>query len=125
MKLSTGTIGTLLFTAVATAAFVWMVKRPAVEGNAMIFGMPAQSSTAEEKMPAATSSTPEVETPVSEVSEVEAKQVEETTAVPTTSNEPAAPEIEIKVEEMPATTAPESATPASETEAEGAEATTN
>ena len=40
MKLSAGTIGTLVFTALATAAFVWMAKRPAVEISAMQFGMP-------------------------------------------------------------------------------------
>lgn len=41
MKLSAGTIGTLAFTALATAAFIWMAKRPAVDVSAMQFGIPA------------------------------------------------------------------------------------
>ena len=45
MKISTNTIGLLVFTAAATAAFVWMAMRPAVEGTAMSFGMSAQSTS--------------------------------------------------------------------------------
>jgi len=45
MKLSAGTIGTLAFTALATAAFVWMAKRPAVEISAMQFGMPTSKAS--------------------------------------------------------------------------------
>ena len=84
MKLSAGTIGTLLFTAVATAAFVWMAKRPAVDGSAMNFGMPIQSTAV-----------------------VEGKAVED--AVPV-SNEPNKEEVEPeKMEE--ATSAPEASAP--------------
>lgn len=95
MKLSAGTIGTLLFAAVAITAFVWMAKRPAVEGNAMNFGMPMQSTTTvEDKAPV--SNEPKKE-------EVEPEKMEETTPAPEIS----APEsdntdapIEIKTEEL-------------------------
>ncbi|MEE9310621.1 MAG: hypothetical protein V3U64_06330 [Cocleimonas sp.] len=66
MKLSSATIGTLLFTAVGLAAFVLMAKRPAVDGNAMNFGMPASSatSTADSKVDTAVDvKTPEAVTP--------------------------------------------------------------
>ena len=83
MKLSAGTVGTLLFTAVAIAAFVWMAKRPAVEGNAMIFGMPAQSTTAkaEEKAP-----------------EVTAPEAESAPEAPVAPEAPAAPEVKEQAE---------------------------
>lgn len=41
MKLSSNSISMLIFTALATAVFVLMALRPAVEGNAMNLGMPA------------------------------------------------------------------------------------
>lgn len=45
MKLSSNLISILIFIAITTAAFIWMAMRPAVEGNAMIFGMPNTSTT--------------------------------------------------------------------------------
>ena len=125
MKLSAGTIGTVLFTAAGIAVFVLMAKRPAVDGYAMNFGMPMQSAVVEEKMPEATApkaapttetttttSMPEAagtEMPVTpEVEPAEAKvepvKVEETTPVPATSETsmPAPTDTEIKTEEMPA-----------------------
>jgi len=99
MKLSAGIIGTVLFTAVATAAFVWMAKRPAVDGNAMSFGMPLQSAAvvedaiAEDKAPVANE--PKME-------EVEPEKMEEVTSAPEAGTpEPSnadAP-VEIKAEE--------------------------
>lgn len=66
MKLSANTIGTLIFTAIATAAFVWMAKRPAVEATAINFGIPSQTtsatnSSAEPKVKEAQVDTPVVE----------------------------------------------------------------
>ncbi len=129
MKLSKAMIGTLLFAAVGAAAFVWMVKRPAVDGNAMIFGMPTSSvATTEEKVeekipeatiPAANTSTTEASTPNTETEPTPV--AEETTSVPATSDEPAPSETEIKKEEMPVTTTPESG----ETTLENTESTTN
>ncbi len=48
MKLSSNFIGAIIFTALAVVAFVWMAMRPAVEGNAMSFGMPVQSEVVAE-----------------------------------------------------------------------------
>ena len=49
MKLSANTLGIFAVTAIATTAFVWMVKRPPVEGQVTQFGMPSQTATAVEK----------------------------------------------------------------------------
>ena len=49
MKLSANTLGIFAVTAIATTAFVWMVKRPPVEGQVIQFGMPSQTATAVEK----------------------------------------------------------------------------
>jgi len=78
MKLSTGTIGTLIYTAIATAAFVWMAKRPAVEATAMNFGMPSQSISA-------ASSITESEAKEEKVDEPEEKM--EATEINTTTEE--------------------------------------
>jgi len=74
MKLSANTIGTLIFTAIATAAFVWMAKRPAVEATAMNFGIPSQTtsatnSSAEPKVKEAQVDTPVVEETVEKIQE--------------------------------------------------------
>ncbi|MGK0273381.1 MAG: hypothetical protein ACI88H_004062 [Cocleimonas sp.] len=45
MKTSSNTIGMLIFAALATAVFVLMVLRPAVEGNAMNLGIPLNVET--------------------------------------------------------------------------------
>ncbi len=44
MKLSSNLISILIFLAITTAVFIWMAMRPAVDGNAMIFGMPNSNS---------------------------------------------------------------------------------
>ncbi len=80
MKLSAGTIGTLLFTAVATAAFVWMAQRTpdkSVDRNAMNFGMPIRSAAVvEDKAPVSVEPKKE---------EVKPEKIEETTSAPETS----------------------------------------
>ncbi len=106
MKLSTGMIGTLLFTAVATAAFVWMAKRPVVDGNAIIFGMPA-SSAVEKKMTEAAAptnaATMKTGTLTSEVEPAaKAAEIEATPAASVELVTPASTEMDIKTEEMPA-----------------------
>lgn len=120
MKLSAGTIGTVLFTAAGIAVFVLMAKRPAIDGNAMNFGMPISPAVAEEKMPEATTpeaastsaettatSMPEPEAATAEVpptAEVEPVKAEETTTIPATSEPsmPASEDTETKAEEIPA-----------------------
>ena len=58
MKLSNNFIGALIFTAFAITVFVFMAMRPAVEGNAMIFGMPMNiDKTNETAVPPATVTT--------------------------------------------------------------------
>ncbi|MCF6190719.1 MAG: hypothetical protein L3J51_09575 [Cocleimonas sp.] len=94
MKLSAGTIGTLLFTAVATAVFVWMAKRPAVDGSAMNFGMPMQSTAVVE------GNEPVLNEP--KIEEVEPEKMEEATSAPENSTpEPTNTDVpaEIKTEE--------------------------
>lgn len=44
MKITSNLIGTLLVAAIGTAAFVYMAKRPAVEGNTVLFGAPNKIS---------------------------------------------------------------------------------
>ncbi len=46
MKLSSNTVGILVIIGLATAAFVWMAKRPAIEGNALVLGMPSTQEAA-------------------------------------------------------------------------------
>lgn len=98
MKLSSGTIGTVLFTAAGVAAFAWMALRPAVEGNAMNFGMPLATAssvekTVEEKMPEAT-------VPTTEEAAMPVTTPETSMPSSTESTTEATPEI--KTEEMPA-----------------------
>ena len=58
MKLSNNFIGALIFTALAITVFVFMAIRPAVEGNAMIFGMLVNvDKTTEAAAPASTVTT--------------------------------------------------------------------
>ena len=114
MKLSAGTIGTVLFTAAGIAVFVLMAKRPAVDGSAMNFGMPISEASVEEKMPEATmpeeaaTTTTNTETTTSSTSEasapnmpatpeVEPVKTEETTSEVTL---PSSKELEEKIEEM-------------------------
>jgi flagellar biosynthesis GTPase FlhF len=61
MKPSTGTIGLLIFTAIATAAFVLMAKRPAVDSNALVFGMPKTAGTSASSSTPPTTAEPKVE----------------------------------------------------------------
>ncbi len=46
MKLSSNSVGMLIFTALAIAVFVFMALRPAVEGNAMNLGIPLNTEMA-------------------------------------------------------------------------------
>jgi len=48
MKLSANTLGIITFTAIATTAFAWMAKRPAIEGQIIQFGMPLQADNTTE-----------------------------------------------------------------------------
>jgi hypothetical protein len=94
MKLSAGTIGTVLFTAAGIAVFVLMAKRPAVDGSAMNFGMPIPAVVAEKKIPEV--ATPEVTPAVIETT------TETTTSMPeaTAPKVPATPKVEpVKTEE--------------------------
>ena len=50
MKLSSNSVGMLIFTALAIAVFVLMALRPAVDGNAMNFGVPLSTDTAASTM---------------------------------------------------------------------------
>ena len=47
MKLSANTIGLFTFIVISSTAFVYMAKRPPVEGNAISFGMPVNKSATE------------------------------------------------------------------------------
>jgi len=58
MKLSSSLISILVFIAITTAAFIWMAMRPAVEGNAMIFGMPNIATTTANTEPQSTKAEP-------------------------------------------------------------------
>jgi len=125
MKLSAGTIGTVLFTAAGIAVFVLMAKRDpeGVDKSAMNFGMPMSSVVVEEKAPEATTpdaipvspetvttSMPEATAPEMPAAtpEVEPVKAEETTTMPATSESsvPASTDAEAKTEELPATTMP-------------------
>lgn len=44
MKSSSNTFGLLIFVAIATTAFVYMAKRPPIDGNAISFGMPIKGA---------------------------------------------------------------------------------
>lgn len=79
MKFSNNLIGALIFTILAVAVFVFMAMRPAVEGDAMIFGMPATNgNNTNDPVPAVTET---IETKTVEVSEPEKKEeVDNTTS---------------------------------------------
>ena len=71
MKFSTNTIGMFIFAGLATAVFVLMVMRPAVEGSAINLGVPLKT-----EMAAAETSTEEA-TSESTVSEESVEKTEE------------------------------------------------
>jgi outer membrane biosynthesis protein TonB len=74
MKFSNNLIGALIFTILAVAVFVFMAMRPAVEGDAMIFGMPATNgNNTNEPVPAVTET---IETKTEEVSDEPVKKEE-------------------------------------------------
>ena len=84
----------VVFTAIATTAFVWMTKRPHVESDIMQFGMPSTSSQAAQKTIESTDK-PQLldEKPVEELKEVVEETVEEvkeevSTDAPTEEAEP-------------------------------------
>ena len=117
MKLSAGTIGTVLFTAAGIAVFVLMAKRPAVDGGAMNFGMPLPSvtegtmpetTTAPDTTPATTettptASTPEATAPTTEAEPVKVEEVATDSATSATTEEAVPASTDIKVENEPAT----------------------
>jgi hypothetical protein len=118
MKLSAGTIGTVLFTVAGIAVFVLMAKRPVVDGGAMNFGMPLSSSSVKaETMPEVTTtpdeapatSTPEATAPTESVTPepepVKTEEVITESAISATTEEamPASTDTETKVEDEPAT----------------------
>lgn len=83
MKLSSNSIGMLIFIALATAVFVLMVLRPAVDGNAMNLGMPMMGDKASTEMvadaPAAEAVVEKVEEKMEEVAADESATEAETT----------------------------------------------
>ncbi len=119
MKPSNNSIGILIFTLLAAIAFFFMAKRPAVEGNALNFGMPIHTQATQTDSTASTveattsdveqtTETPEPATvETTEAKEKEAVQQEEVKIAPDQNTEP-----KIKVEEVtptkdtPATTSP-------------------
>ena len=124
MKLSSNSIGILIFTVLAAAIFFFMAKRPAVEGNALNFGMPmpvqtsSTSSATDEVAPvkveeASTSEVTDntepktVESKEAKSEEVRTESVENTETVkdtvPTTEQEPKTTE---ETSATPATEAP-------------------
>ena len=74
MKLSSNSIGTLIFLAIAVVIFVLMAKRPAVDGNALNLGMPMQveSKTTVVEMQAAPEPEAKTEEPTTETVTTEA-----------------------------------------------------
>ncbi|MEE9327578.1 MAG: hypothetical protein V3U71_09815 [Cocleimonas sp.] len=84
MKLSSNLIGSLLIAAIGTTAFVYMAKRPAVEGNTVIFGAPNQigastTSKVEEQ------EVPKQEETLVETTEAKVETTESTTTEATTN----------------------------------------
>jgi len=81
MKLSSNTIGILVVTAIATAAFVWMAKRPAVEANVFALGMPVkqENSTKEEKVTTVEEAAPASTDKSPDTKAAEASQTPQTT----------------------------------------------
>ena len=100
MKLSSNSVGMLIFTALAIAVFVFMALRPAVDGNAMNFGVPLSTDiSASTISPEATS----MEAPATEA-EPAPVTIEQNTSSENVS------------ETSTETVAPESAAPAASTE---------
>ena len=86
MKLSNNLIGALIFTILAVVVFVFMAMRPAVEGDAMIFGMPATNGNNTNEPVSAVTET--IETKVEEVAEPIKKDEVESTSTPATTEAP-------------------------------------
>jgi len=123
MKLSSNTIGILVVTAIATAAFVWMAKRPAVEANIFALGMPVNqenkakeetATTVEEAAPAVMDKAPDTkaaevtqapQTTTAEENKTESKEEKQTE---TSETMPTAQEDSPKEEATPKTTTEES-----------------
>ncbi len=104
MKLSNNSIGMLIFIALATAVFVLMALRPAIDGNAMNLGVPMST-----EMAASASTETSTESTMSEAAATEAATTE-TTSVETTTETPA-PATE---ENLPAVSTEETSAPAIE-----------
>ncbi|KAG1707649.1 Octaprenyl diphosphate synthase [Nymphon striatum] len=100
MKLSSSSIGALLFTAIGTTAFAFMAKRPAVDATAMQFGMTnstTQTTSTNSTAPKEPESSPSDTSAVSDKTPVEEKENIAAEAAPAT-------------EKVEATTAQESKT---------------
>jgi len=89
MKLSSNSIGMLIFIALATVIFVLMMLRPTVEGNAMNLGVPINTEMATtETTPATTETETTSETPPPvEESSTTSSEKEATTEAETSSEE--------------------------------------
>ena len=95
MKLSAGTVGTLVFTALATTAFVWMAKRPPVDVTAMQFGMPSmkteEAKKAEGTAPQVVEDKKEAAAMAPEATTTNETEKKEEPASPAASEQPAEP----------------------------------
>ena len=81
MKTSSNTIGLLIFVIIATTAFVYMAKRPPIEGKAINFGMPIKStdSTTKEAKESNTESQTDANLPETETQDITPAETTETT----------------------------------------------
>ena len=97
MKSKGNTFGIIVFTALATTAFVYMVQRPAIEAQITQFGMPAKAAATEEPKAA-----PEL---VEEKTPEKSMEVEKVEASPeaTTETKPEETSTEEKPKEATAT----------------------
>ena len=85
MKLSSNSIGTLIFLAIAVVVFVLMAKRPAVDGNALNLGMPMQVESKTETTVVEIPAAPEPEAKAEEPAKTEEPTTETPEASETTA----------------------------------------
>ncbi len=98
MKLSNNSIGMLIFIALATAVFVLMALRPAIDGNAMNLGVPMSSEMAA----SAPTETTMSETAATETATTETTSVEATTETPASATEENLPAVSTEETSAPA-----------------------
>ena len=114
MKLSSNSLGMLIFIALATAVFALMVLRPAVDGNAMNLGVPMSGEMA------AVDTSTEAATP-----EVKMESAEEKESEAATENAPAdSDKTETETATAETTSEESSTTEAAETETSSEETST-